>query len=219
MDKLRYLPLILVVTALGASPAAAQDYDGSVGYGAGGIWFSDFNAGSGGTPLTMDPGWVTAAHIENWVDRGRFGGRINVAFTQRPLDTTVDQRDISSWLVGGDLLLRMLSPSPGRSVAPFIGAGVGFASYGLGRGQPVAFPDERAQYSGEDSRRFTVSGAFGFDILPSFTIFGTPSGFRLEIIDHMALDSPFTRVPSGSFDPVHNIRVTLSLLGMVRLAR
>ncbi len=219
MTKFRYLTPVIVAAALCASPVAAQDYDGSAGYGAGGVWFSDFNSGGGGTPMRLEAGWITTAHLENWVNRGRLGGRINVAYTKRPLETTTDNRDISAWIFGADLLLRMLSPSPGRSVAPFIGAGVGYASYGLGRGQPISFPAEEATYAGEDHRRITVSGAFGIDILPSMTIFGTPSGFRLEIIDHLALDSPFSPVQGVDFDPVHNIRVSLSILGMVQLAR
>jgi hypothetical protein len=214
----RILGVLGIVAALAATPALAQDFDGSVGYGGGGIWFSDFNAGSPGIPLALEAGWVAAGHIEHWIDRGRFGGRVNGAFSRRPLDTAGESRGIHTWIVGGDLLLRLFSASPGRSVAPFIGAGAGMVSYGLGSGGAVILSPEQARYPGDTDRQFSVSGAFGIDVLPSFTILGTPSGIRIEVIDHVALKSPFTPIDSGAaFDPVHNVRVSIGLLGLVQL--
>jgi hypothetical protein len=218
----RLVWMIGALAALVAAPAAAQDFDGSVGYGGGGIWFSDFNAGGTGTALALDPGWVAVAHVDHWVDRGRFGGRVNAAFSRRPLDTAGDVRGIHTWIIGGDLLLRLLPASPNRSFAPFIGAGGGVASYGLGKGGSVILDPERARYPGDTDRQLTVSGAFGIDIVPRFTIFGTPSGFRIEVIDHVALKSPFEphgETFGGTFDPVHNVRVSIGLLGLVQLIR
>jgi hypothetical protein len=113
--------------------------------------------------------------------------------------------------------MRLLAPTAGRGVAPFVGIGGGVASYGLGTGGAVVLPGEEAQYPGDTDRRLTVNAAFGIDILPSMSVFGTPSGFRLEVIDQVALRSPFVQLDGGAFDPVHNVRVSLSLVGLVNL--
>jgi hypothetical protein len=202
-----------------ATPISAQDNDGSIGYGGGGMYFTDFNSGGAGTPFGLEPGWVATAHMDHWVNRGRLGGRINAAFTRRPMETVGDVREIHTWVIGADLLLRFARPRPGRSVAPFISAGGGIISYGLGEGPSVVLSPEAALYPGDTDRQFTVSGGLGFDIMPGFEILGSPAGFRLEAIDHMALQSPFDPVAGSAFDPVHNIRVSLGLMGLVHLSR
>ncbi len=212
-----FFALAAVVTAICAAPVAAQDYDGTIGYGGGGIMFTDFNAGGPGESFGLGSGWVATAHIDHWVDRGRLGGRINAAFTRRPTDVLGDSRNIHTWIVGGDLLLRLLPSSPNRTVVPFIAGGAGMVSYGLGAGNPVNL--DNARYPGNSDRKLAVSAGIGFDIVPRFTIFGTPSGFRLEVIDHMALESPFEPIGGGDFDPVHNVRASLSLIGLVDLLR
>jgi hypothetical protein len=218
-EQRKLLSLALLIGALFAAPAAAQDYDGSIGYGGGGIFFTDFNSGGSGAQLRLDPGWVATAHIDHWVDRGRFGGRINAAFTQRPLTTLTNERSIRTWIVGGDLLLRLLPAGSPRGAAPYIGLGVGRVSYGLGKGGLVILEGQDASYSGDNDKHWAVSGAFGIDILPTFTIFGTPSGVRLEVMDHMTLESPFEPLAGSDFDPVHNVRVAIELLGLVQLTR
>ncbi len=216
--RIRSIPFAALAVLMLAGPAVSQTHDGSIGYGGGAIMFTDFNAGGTGEAINLGTGWVANAHIEHFPSRGRVGGRINAAFSRRPLETPEDVRNIHAWIIGGDLLLRLASPTPGRTVAPFIAVGGGMVSYGLGRGSALSF--EGAQYPGDTDRQWTVSGGLGFDILPDFSIFGTPSGLRLEVIDHVALKSPFEPFPSGDdFDPVHNIRASLSLIGLVEILR
>lgn len=213
----RLVGLTLTTAALiMATPAAGQDFTASAGYGGGAISFGEFNAGGTGQALELDAGWVVTGHIDYWAGSGRVGGRLNGAFTQRQFDAPIGSRDLSAWIVGADLLVRLLNPVPGRTVAPFLAAGVGFADYGLGKGQAILFPDADALYPGDSDRQFTVSGGVGIDIIPGFTIFGSPSGFRLEAIDHIALDSPFSPPGGGSFDPIHNVRVSLSIVGFYK---
>lgn len=50
---------------------------------------------------------------------------------------------------------------------------------------------------------------------PRLRLFGTPLGFRLEAADHVALESPFEDVEGERFGPVHNLRFTLNVLGLI----
>jgi hypothetical protein len=40
---------------------------------------------------------------------------------------------------------------------------------------------------------------------------------RLEAADHVALESPFETPDGDPLGPVHNVRVTLGLIGLVEL--
>jgi opacity protein-like surface antigen len=202
--------------ALLAAPAArAQDYSGAVGYGGGGIWFGDFN--EQGPSLALQSGWLATVHAEQYLGRGRIGARLGAAFTQRPFDAAGLARDINTWLFDGSLLLRPLPLDRRRSVVPFLSVGAGVVSYGFGEGRPVVFEESGAVYPGDTDRRLTVVGGLGVDFVPRFSLWGTPLGVRLEAADHVALESPFQTPDGDPLGPVHNVRVTLGLIGLVEL--
>lgn len=200
---------------LAAAPLAAQDYSGAVGYGGGFISFSDFN--DSGAALALDAGWLAVAHAEQYMGNGRLGARLGAAFTQRPFPVAGDARDINTWLFDASLLVRPLPVSRGRGVVPFLSLGAGVVSYGFGDGRPVVFEGSNAVYPGDTDRQLTVVGGLGIDVVPGRSVWGTPLGVRLEAADHVALESPF-RTPGGDrLGPVHNVRVTLGLIGLVDL--
>lgn len=202
--------------ALLAAPAArAQDYAGTVGYGGGGIWFGDFN--EQGPSLALQSGWLAVAHAEHYVGGGRLGARLGAAFTQRPFDAAGLARDINTWMFDGSVLLRPLPVDRRRSVVPFVSLGAGVVSYGFGEGRPVVFEESGAVYPGNTDRQFAVVGGLGVDVVPRLSLFGTPLGVRLEAADHVALESPFETPGGDSLGPVHNVRVTLGLIGLVEL--
>lgn len=197
-----------------AAPLTAQDHAGSIGYGGGGIWFSDFNAGGDRVRLALETGWVVNAHFEEWFGSRRVGLRLNGAFSQRALDGSEPVDAVDMWLGGGDVMLRLLSARPSRTFSPFVALGGGMVRYNLGSAA-LRFIEEGAVSTGGAHLSATVSAGFGFDLFPQFSLFGTRSGIRIEAIDHLALNSPF-RTPDGAeFDPVHNVRVSLSLLGLI----
>jgi hypothetical protein len=204
---------LLLVSAVAATPAVAQDYDGAAGYGIGAIWFSDFNAGGTGAPLRLDPGWVAHAHVEQWYGTGRVGARASGAFTRRPLPMVDHTRQIETWFLGADLLGRFAAPHPARQVAPFLALGAGLARYGLGEGPPIVFVPESARYPGAAPRRLTLNLGLGVDLMPDWTLFDTPIGVRAEVMDQVALRSPFAPLEGGRFDPLHNVRLSLGVLG------
>jgi hypothetical protein len=207
---------IFVVAALlcllAAAPARAQDHDGSIGYGGGGIWFGDFD--DRGT-LALDPGWLVDAHAERWY-LSRLGVRVHGAFTQRPLQTPQDTREIRTWLLDAGVVLRLLPARPGRAVAPFLSLGGGVVSYELGRGTRLAI-EEDLVYPGDTNRQLAGVAGLGIDFLPRWSLLDTRLGVRLEVADHVVLKSPFESAAGESFGPIHNLRLTLSLLGLVDL--
>ncbi len=60
-------------------------------------------------------------------------------------------------------------------------------------------------------------GGLGVDVVPSLRLWGTRLGVRLEAADHVALESPFETPDGDALGPVHNVRVTLGLIGLVEL--
>jgi len=195
-----------------ATPAGAQDYAGSIGYGGGGIWFGDLD--EGGT-LALEAGWLADGHIECWYG-GHLALRAHAAFTQRPLRLPESSRTINTWLVDGGLLLHLLPAREGRSFAPFVSVGAGVVNYGLGRGRELALGEELV-YPGDEDRQLAGTAGVGVDLLPAWTWFNTHIGLRLEAADHLVLHSPFRSAAGEEFGPVHNVRLTLSLLGLVDL--
>lgn len=198
-----------------ASPAAAQEYAGAAGYGGGIVQFGDFNAGGSGEDFAIESGWVVDAFLEDWLAGGWLGARASGAFTRQSMASTSEDRNLNIWLVGADLMLRLLPMRPGTAVSPFVSGGVGLVHYALG---DVAFDlvPENARYPGHGDTRFAVVGGAGLDLLPGMTIWGTNTGIRLEAVDNVTLKSPFEPMDdSGDFDRIHNIRFSLSLFGVV----
>ena len=66
------LAVALLCLAANSSPARAQAFANAAGFNAGGIWFSDFNAGSSGSParIGLDPGWIVGLQFEHWFGSG-----------------------------------------------------------------------------------------------------------------------------------------------------
>lgn len=201
--------LAAVLAALCAAPAAGQSHGGAVGYGGGGIWFGSLAEG-----IELDPGWVANVQAEQWYWRGRVAARGNVAFTQRPLHSSTDERQINTWIFDGSVLLRPVPAREDRRVAPYVSLGAGVVNYGFGRGRQVVLGDG-AVYPGSGERQFAVVGGAGIDFLPRVALFDTPLGLRLDFADHVTLESPFQDAGGNAYGPVHNVRVTLGLIGLV----
>jgi hypothetical protein len=202
---------------LSAGTLSAQDYKYVASYNAGGIYFTSMNPSAGSFEgasahdLKLDPGWLVGAQFEQWFGGGRLGARLNGALTQRPLDLPGANRDIGVWLLDASLLLRFLSAQSGNVFAPYIGVGGGVVRYKLGRGNVLTYAPANAVYTGDDDPRWAATGVFGFDIITAWKWDDAPVGFRIEIADHMTLDSPFQRNGGDNFDSIHNVRLVLGL--------
>lgn len=201
----------LLIGALGASaPAAAQDYGWAAGYNAGGVLFTPLNENGGGFEIKPATGWIVGLQFERWLGSGRIGLRVNGAITERPLELPAGvDPDIAIWMADADVLLRLLSADPGRSFNMFLSLGGGAVRYKLGDGDFLNFEGANASYPGNDRPRWSVNGGLGFDILTGWRWDDGPVGIRVEAVDHVALDSPFSPIAGDDFSPIHNLRVVI----------
>jgi hypothetical protein len=213
----RFSLILAVLLAAGGTDLAAQDYRFGAAYYAGGVYFTPLNPSAGSFEgasahdIKLDPGWLVGLQFEQWFGGGRIGARLNGAFTERPIDLPGDNRQIGVWLADADLMLRIISPGPRNIVAPYISVGAGVVRYKLGRGNVLAYPPANAIYTGDDDPRWAGAAALGFDILTSWMWDDAPIGIRVEIADHVTLDSPFSEANGDNFASIHNVRVVLGL--------
>jgi hypothetical protein len=112
-----------------------------------------------------------------------------------------------------NLVLRLTSPSPGRSVTPYASLGVGWIWWILGNGPGTAFPAARAFYDGDDGFDLMGVGSFGLDFATPFQWGEGPLMIRLEARDGVQFESPFQPLDrnDGDFGMVHNIRIGLGM--------
>jgi hypothetical protein len=199
-----------------AAPAAGQDHNVAAGYGIGFIQPGALNPGAGAAEASMDAGIVGTAFGEAWyMLGGRLGARVNLAFTRRPLQLGEATRDISALAADANIMARLLPPTEDGSFAPFVSAGAGVFSYGLGRGAMVQYDELGVAYPGEGSARFAVVGGAGVDIAPpQFRLGESRLGIRLEVADHIVLRSPFRGLEGQRLGPIHNVRAGISLIGL-----
>jgi hypothetical protein len=199
-----------------AGDAAPQDFRTAIGYGGGAVTITPLNAGGQGTgELRFEPGWIVAAHIEHRFGIGWLGLRAHGAYTQRPLAIGDNTLRIDVWLGDAELVLRPFGAGGSRGISPFVTAGAGAVRYALGRGRTVDIVEANARYDGASENRWAAVVGLGLDLGPVLELQETPLGLRLEVGDHIALDSPFKPISGPRFSPVHNVRVTLSLVSLI----
>jgi hypothetical protein len=201
-----------LAVAIGLSPRAAQaqDYEFAASWNVGGSYFTPFNSGADGNfDIKLDPGWIAGLQFEQWLGSGRFGWRLNGALSQRALFVPGDKRDIGLWLLDLDGLARLLPAEPDRRFNIFASAGIGLIQYRLGDGEFLSYTNADAAYEGDDGPRLVGAGGLGVDFMTGWQWDGDPVGIRFEVVDHVALSSPFEPLSGGDFSPVHNVRFVL----------
>ncbi|MGH7500912.1 MAG: hypothetical protein ACREL7_04060 [Longimicrobiales bacterium] len=210
---IRSIAVALAFAASGAiatQNVQAQDYRFAASYNAGAAWFSPLNSGAGArSDVAFDIGWIMGLQFEQWLGSGRTGWRINGALTERPIGLPGGDRDVGMWFADFDLLLRLLPASPDRRVNATLSLGAGLVRYKLGDGDPLFMTAANASYDGDDGPLFAPTGGLSIDVLTGWRWDGDPVGLRLEVVDHVALDSPFQPIGGGDFSPVHNVRFVL----------
>jgi len=215
--SIRIALVVALAVLAGASDASPQAYRTAVGYGGGGLLVTPLNAGAGAAPqeLRLEAGWIMGAELEHRLGNGLLGLRLHGAYTQRPFEVEDRTLGINMWLADAGIVLRPIAPGGERGVSPFLSVGGGVVTYRFGRGAPVDIEAANARYPGDNERQWTGVVGLGLDLGPLFELQETPLGFRLEVADHVAFRSPFEPISGERFSPVHNVRVTLSLVSMV----
>jgi hypothetical protein len=208
---------LVVLLALFVAPAGAQDYQSSVGWNAGALMSTGLNDGaaSAGAEVDLKPDltWALGAHWDRWVANGQLGFRIQGGVARPVLPWTQGDRRIQLLVADVGILLRPVVPSPGGTVLPFIGAGVGLINWGLGDGPVTAFGPAGATYPGEERPKLMLVAGLGIDLVTPFHWGEGPLVLRLEGRNHLQLASPFdpTDPAQGDFGMIHNAVVSVGL--------
>jgi hypothetical protein len=195
------LALALTGVALLASAAAveAQAHRSALTLLGGMSTHGDLTPGLGAETV-FETGWIAGVQAERWLGGGRMGLRLNGLVTQRQLES--GPGDYNVYAVDLDLLARLLSPRPGRSVMPYLALGAGATRYAAVAGSPTL---AGGVYGGNPVDRAHVLAGLGFDLLA-----GRRLGLRLEAADKIVLPS-VGESPDGVGSTVHNFVFTAGL--------
>jgi hypothetical protein len=225
--RIRSVPLVMALfvswaTVAAPEPALAQgpQYGTGLLFGAGHIGPLNPDAASFGEGDAQEilpaTGPLVAIHVDRWYGvRRRFGIRVQFAFQQPRFEWTTSEP--RSDVYSGDLsVLLRAAPSVNSVILPYVAGGFGGIWYDLDRLVGSHMPEADAYY--DQSSRVRPAGivAFGLD-LPSPWEWGRqPLRIRMEVADHVALDSPFRRISNGArYGPIHHIRFTVGLHSVV----
>jgi len=220
IDMRRHLMAALTLTGFAltsASPALAQGYAASAGWGGGVFLNTSLNDGASGNgevlDLKPDPTWMVSVHYDQWFGAGNVGIRLRGDFTKPTIPWVQGDRDIRVYMADASLLLRPVTPASGGSVLPFIAGGVGFINWGLGDGAPTTFDPAGVTYGGKESFDFVATAGVGIDFLTPWSWGEGPVLVRLEARDHIQFSSPFesTNPDDGDLGMIHNAGVVLGL--------
>lgn len=217
IDMRRYLITTLFVATLGlawAPPVLAQGYKTAVGWSGGVFLPTSLNNGAvGGDLVDLKPDltWIMSGHYDHWLSGGNLGIRARLGLSKPVLPWVQGERDIRMYMVDVGLLLRPVAPAPGKTILPFLAAGVGVVNWGLGDGPSTTFNPAAAIYAGEQTFHPAVSGGIGFDFITPWQWGEGPLVIRVEGRDHIQFASPFDPVNSddGDFGLIHNAAVVL----------
>ena len=155
------------------------------------------------------------AELEHRVGSGWLGLRLHGAYTQRPFALEGRTLGINMWLVDAGIVLRLSSPGRSAACPPSSAWGAGWSRTGSGvdRRWRSRRPTPATRATTNASGRASSESAWTW--ARSSRIQETPLGLRLQVVDDVAFRSPFDPISGERFDPVHNVRVTLSLVSMV----
>jgi hypothetical protein len=214
----RFLLAALTLTSLGlagASPAFAQGYKSAVGWSGGVFAPTSLNNGATGGEGLVDlkptATWIVTVNYDYWLAGGNIGVRARGGFSKPSLPWVQGDREIRVYMADLGLLLRPVAPDPGKSVLPFVGAGVGFINWGLGDGPTTTFNPAAVTYGGKESFNLVATAGLGIDIVTPWMWGEGPLVIRLEGQDYVQFSSPFDPVnpDDAEFGIIHNIGLVL----------
>ncbi len=199
------VPSLLALTLLGmalmvpAGAAEAQSHRSAVTLMGGMSTHGDLTPFD--TETVFETGWIAGLQAERWLGGKRLGLRLNSLFTQRQLESKPG--DYNVYAVDLDLMARLLSPRPGRSVMPYLALGAGATRYAAVSGSPTL---AGGAYGGNPVDRAHVLAGFGVDLLA-----GRRLGLRLEAADKLVLLTVGESPDASGLPTTHNLVFTAGL--------
>lgn len=195
--------------------AEAQPHRSAAGFTTGGTWISDLNtdASDGARSISPGAGAMFGLYADRWYgDQARVGLRYQGAYQRPSFDWSPGERRISALSGDVSLVFRILPPEIGQTTLPWVAVGAGGIWYDLGKGDPTTFGDAEAFHDGSSRVLPAFHLAGGVDLDVPWDWQGAPMRVRLEIADHIALESPVRRISDGErYGAVHHVRFTVGL--------
>jgi hypothetical protein len=212
--------VLLMGLALLPGTAQAQDYDTSVAWGGGAIQFTPFVEAGSASPGDIGLGttWVAVVHAETWRFNRWVGLRAGGFYSHAPVSYPTASKNTSVYGLEAAALLRVAPPVPNRFLTAYLIGGGGVVWFGMGAGPTVPLAGTTVIYDDSEARQFLALGGAGIEILPGWRAFDGQLGVRIEGVDQMVLGRPLRADDAGSTDPMHNLRLSLTLFsGVPRL--
>lgn len=214
--------LVLCLLLMMPGAGEAQDYRGSVGWTLGAQWTSGLNAGvEDAEAIEPGLGALGSLFYDHWWTQA-FGFRGEGTYAWNQVPWTTGDRDVYSWSVSGQLVLRLAgAPGEGRAAYPFLAAGVGGLQHRLGDGPAAVFDEGAAVYAGDEKLRLIGVGSVGVDVPLPWNWSEGPMLLRLQASDQMLFNSPLEPLSDDldEFDPVHVFQLSVGLhtgVGVIR---
>lgn len=194
----RFAPAAALLLALSA-PLAAQEFKTATNVYTSGVWFSTMAPGVADA-IHMRPGWLLGVQSERWLSDD-LGVRLNATFSEGGV-SGYQNVDINTWMGDASLLFRI--PSRFDRVLPYGLVGAGYAHYNSG-GPYEIWAGTNAIFDGNAWRPTAVVG-LGADLFPNSRF-----GFRVEAVDHVALESPAEDIRGDNYGPMHGVRLSTGM--------
>jgi hypothetical protein len=185
-----------LLVPLVVAQAQGQNYRTAFGLYGGGFGTTALNPGGEPERIFLKPGWIAGAQFEGWLGQGRFGLRLNGAFTDRPFEhgDSEPYGNVNTYLVDLNALIRLARPAIDRVWAPFLNLGVGVVHYNPGGDHTgVQMPQGNAVWVNDPETMLAGVVGLGTDIFPGVRV-GVPVGFRIEAANHIAFESPLHEI-------------------------
>jgi hypothetical protein len=219
---LRAAVVLAALAALSSTPARAQDYDTSAGWGGGYIQFAPFVESGNATPSDIGFGgtWLAVLQAEAWKFDRRVGARLGGFYSHGSVSMPLGSKRAATFGLEATALLRVAAPRETNSLNAYLIGGGGVMWFSMeDRGETIIpISGTSVIYDADEARQFAALAGAGVEILPDWQLADATVGLRIEAIDYMTFGSPFRPVGSNASEMRHNPRVTVTIFsGVSRL--
>ena len=215
----RAVMVLVALAALSGTPAHAQGYDTSAGWGGGYFQFAPFVESGNDTPRDIGFGgtWVAVLQAESWKAARRIGLRLGGYYSHGNVTFPAVSKRAATYGIEAAGLLRIAPAREGNSLNLYLIGGGGLMWFSMEDQDEdiIAIPGTSVVYDADEKLQPVALGGGGIEILPGLQLFDSPVGLRLEAVDNITFGSPFHPANSTDSEMRHNLRFTVTLFSGV----
>lgn len=219
---LRAVVVLAAAAALSSTPARAQGYDTSVGWGGGYVQFAPYVESGAATPtdIGLEGTWIAVAQAESWQLGRRVGVRLGAFYSHGDVTLPTGNRNAATFGVETAALLRVVPPRAENFLSAYLIGGGGLTWFSMDdKGEDIIpISGSAVIYDADEARQFAALAGGGIEVLPDWQLGDAAIGLRFEVVDHITFGSPFRPAESSDSEARHNLRFTVTLFsGVERL--